>query len=319
MFTKTIQYEVTRIIDPEKLDIGSSYEVSREEDKFCSKEDGKMVFAKRIMATTDPGHPGVYKLVPGSYGDIKQKELVSVSEKNLDYISQIDLVSKTQKFFDAAPKIQNMGLLARRGILLYGKPGCGKTHQLSTAIQKLRGPTTAIYSMSLDEVDANDVIRFFMDNAPQPSVTRLIIVIEDLGGAEVDPAAAARISKSGLLSFLDGTQGAWPVPTAIFATTNYPQNFLENIIDRPGRFDEVIEIDLPTRDTVIKYISELLDRELNEFEIDCIWKGMSIAHAKEAVVRTLIYEDELASYLGKMKQYSDKAQNAFERHSKMGL
>lgn len=316
--SKIVELEVTGVVDFSTLKLGDRFERIDEFDGVYQDNNGRYVYTQRLETEESAGNPGVYNLIPTRTG-LVQRPTTPVLESNLDYMTQIDLVSKTNLFFDKAPKIKEMGLIPRRGLLLYGPPGCGKTHQLNNAIARLGDSKTVIYIVALDEIDVSSLICFFRYNPPHPEVERLIVVIEDLGGAEVDPAAMNRISSSGLLSFLDGTQGAWPVPTAIFATTNYPQNFLENLIDRPGRFDEVIEVLPPSMEAITHYMSDLLKRPLTENEVGGLYNGMTTAHAKEAVLRHLIYGDELTVYLDKMRRYSEKAKSGFNKEGKMGL
>jgi len=57
-----------------------------------------------------------------------------------------------------------------------------------------------------------------------------------------------------LLQLLDG--GIQHSNTVIIATTNYPENLPDRIINRPSRIDRIVEIDMPTREMREIYINK---------------------------------------------------------------
>jgi len=131
------------------------------------------------------------------------------------------------------------GIPYRRGILLHGPPGCGKTSLVTALAGDLRLPivVTPLNSKDLDD----QKLMALMGEAPKDS----IVLIEDIDcalprGADHQSAAMARytgrmpVTFSGLLNAIDGV-GAQE-GRLLFMTTNHLERLDEALI-RPGRVD----------------------------------------------------------------------------------
>lgn len=130
------------------------------------------------------------------------------------------------------------GIPYRRGYLLYGPPGCGK----SSFITALAGEIEfSICLLNLSERGlTDDRLNHLMNIAPEQS----IILLEDIDAAFVSredtPQQKAaydglnRVTFSGLLNCLDGV--ASTEARIVFMTTNYLER-LDPALIRPGRVD----------------------------------------------------------------------------------
>lgn len=126
----------------------------------------------------------------------------------------------------------------KRGVLLYGPPGSGKTLTVRHLLSETPGITAVVL--------AGDSIRFVtqaaeLARAMQPA----IVVLED-----VDLIAADRSLSVGpqpllfaMLDALDGLDGDADV--AFVLTTNRVEVLEQALADRPGRIDLAVEIPLP--------------------------------------------------------------------------
>ncbi|XP_031551642.1 mitochondrial chaperone BCS1-like [Actinia tenebrosa] len=136
------------------------------------------------------------------------------------------------------------GIPYRRGYLLYGPPGCGK----SSFIQALAGELDySICVMNLsDRSLSDDRLNHLMSVAPQQS----IILLEDIDAAFVkkddsmdgskrENVYMNRVTFSGLLNTLDGV--ASTEERIVFMTTNHIDR-LDPALIRPGRVDLQLEI-----------------------------------------------------------------------------
>ncbi|KAK1165459.1 mitochondrial chaperone BCS1 [Acipenser oxyrinchus oxyrinchus] len=143
------------------------------------------------------------------------------------------------KDFIANPKwYADRGIPYRRGYLLHGPPGCGKSSFITALAGKLE---YSICLMSLsDRSLSDDRLNHLLSVAPEQS----IILLEDVDAAFVsrelateNPAAyqgMGRLTFSGLLNALDGV--ASTEARIVFMTTNYIDR-LDPALIRPGRVD----------------------------------------------------------------------------------
>ncbi|KAF2904089.1 hypothetical protein ILUMI_02084 [Ignelater luminosus] len=130
------------------------------------------------------------------------------------------------------------GIPYRRGYLLYGPPGCGKSSYITALAGKLE---FGICVLNLSERGlSDDRLNHLLSVAPQQS----IILLEDIDAAfvsredtqhqKVAYEGLNRVTFSGLLNCLDGV--ASTEARIVFMTTNYLER-LDPALIRPGRVD----------------------------------------------------------------------------------
>lgn len=134
----------------------------------------------------------------------------------------------------------------RRGYLLFGPPGCGKTSLITALSGTLRLPIVlvALGSKSLSD----DALFSALSAAPRDS----IVLIEDVdcafrkGDADERMMGFSRaVTLSGLLNAIDGV--AAQEGRLLFLTTNYKERLTEALI-RPGRVDAQFYIGNASKD-----------------------------------------------------------------------
>ncbi|KAF7309874.1 Mitochondrial chaperone BCS1 [Mycena indigotica] len=178
------------------------------------------------------------------------------------------LVDDARDFLESKPWYAARGIPFRRGYLLYGAPGSGKTSIISSIAGEL---ALDVYIVSLSRVGLDDsALSELISNLPE----KCICLMEDIdcafsqnlnrdepstpadapGGSEGAPpppptamaagASTSRISLSGLLNALDGV--AAQEGRILYATTN-KYTSLDPALCRPGRMDIHVEFKLASR------------------------------------------------------------------------
>ena len=164
-----------------------------------------------------------------------------------------------------------------RGLMFVGKPGTGKTLVGKILMNTLKGATFIwVSSRDFHKVGSNTALKLGFELARDlaPSV----LFMEDIDTWLRD------YSIDLLKTEMDGLKENKGMITIL--TSNNPQEFPDALLDRPGRFHDVLDFALPTKEMrkemLVKWIQEdieddLMKSILNETE------GYSGAHVRELV------------------------------------
>lgn len=143
-----------------------------------------------------------------------------------------DLLNDVRTFLDSQSWYNERGIPYRRGYLLEGPPGSGKT-SIVTAIATEVELNVCVLALSSTTM-SDDVLRRLMGDMPSGS----ILLLEDIDalfkGREAIKGTARGITFSGLLNAIDGI--ATKNGRILFMTTNHPEK-LDPALIRPGRVD----------------------------------------------------------------------------------
>lgn len=195
------------------------------------------------------------------------------------------------QFVKQRERLTNFKQETKKGILLCGPPGTGKTHTIHYLINALKDHTTLL--ISAEQVG---LLSEYMTLARllQPS----IVVIEDVDLIARDranlngPCAEAMLNK--LLNEMDGLK---PDADILFIlTTNRPETLEAALASRPGRVDQAIEYPLPDetgRHKLIRLYSQgvrLADEVVTEMVRRT--EGVSPAFIKELMRRSVQFHVE---------------------------
>lgn len=299
--------------------IGETLELSsREKEYYEFTSSGVLKFENLQYRKIPVIAPGVFVVKTNPYG-ATLKNIKPVREPDVPGLITVDLSTRINRFFEKEGKLRELGLeLVKYGILLHGPAGTGKTHSINnTVLNSIVDDGLALY-FSMENTSIGTVVEFLDDNEPPDSIKKLFIIIEDLGGGErPDMDRDVVGSGSDLLTFLDGNSmpAHWQrMPIVIISTTNYPKLFLANLTDRPGRFDEVIEIPQPTPEACITYAESLLKRQCTDFELKSLSKGgLSLAHIRGAVIRQLVYDEPMHVTIEAMRAWSEEVKKSIKK------
>ena len=163
----------------------------------------------------------------------------------------------------------------RRGVLLHGPPGNGKTSLIRMIGGRL--PKIPFLLMRSDrEVDdraVRRVIERWQKQAPAA------LVIEDLNWL------LKHVDVAQFLNLLDGIERQDAKGLLLLATTNHPEQLDPAVNNRPGRFDVTIE--LPNPDKTLR--RAFFDKNLSDVAAESLAKaadkadGLSFAHLREVL------------------------------------
>jgi SpoVK/Ycf46/Vps4 family AAA+-type ATPase len=189
-------------------------------------------------------HPGIYSIKKTSRG-LKLETTSFVSDKILEtFVNTQNITDKIDCFFNKLDLYPQMGIdIPKRGMLLYGPPGSGKSTAINVVANKYvaDGKTTVII-WHTDKYESHQ-IKDFIKSFEYDGTEKLILIVEDIGGVEMEDRRMP--SDSSLLSLLDNQEKTFKIPVFILATTNYVNNFQSNLVNRRGRFDDKIKVGCP--------------------------------------------------------------------------
>lgn len=252
------------------------------------------------------------KLVPGKYSirwnpdlgmyifqkeELKLDELLELPNNVFtEVLNDINYFWENKKLFD------KYRFTYKRGILLWGNPGCGKTSLTALLSQQVINKGGIVISIN----NYND-LESYVSNIPnvfrkiEPN-TPLLNIFEDLDGL----VKSSEIETL-LLNVLDGFGQNDNVVN--IACTNYPENLKDRILNRPSRFDKRYYIGLPDASVRKFYFESKIFKEDiekmggNDF-IDNIvsqTEGLTIAHLGEFVKSVFIFGNDIDSTISLLK------------------
>jgi hypothetical protein len=266
-------------------------------------------------ATTARLPAGLYRFVSTPQGLIINKVRCDTDKLiALPDTASEEVMTEIKRFWKLRPRFLERGLIHKRGVLMMGPPGSGKTATVQQLIQTIITEYDGI-AVFLDHptvaAQALQMIRRVEPDRP------IIALMEDFD------ALLARFQENEFLSLLDGES---QVSNIVFvATTNYPEKLDRRFIDRPSRFDLVIEVGMPSPAARAYYLQHK-ETSLTEDELD-EWvdrtAGFSIAHLRELIVLTKVFDmslDMAVTRLEAMRENRPSSENLDDgRRSSLGF
>lgn len=193
------------------------------------------------------------QIFTGEYGDwslATERPKRSIESVVLPRGMAEHLVEDLEHFLGAADWYAERGVPYRRGYLLYGPPGCGKT-SIVLALASRFNMGVAVINLTAVQDDAQLLMCF--RNAPRNT----FFLIEDIDAAFVkrEHKDARGATFSGLLNAIDGI--ASRSGQVLFMTTNHIERLDEALI-RPGRVDVRLHVPLADADQAARLYKRFL-------------------------------------------------------------
>jgi hypothetical protein len=252
--------------------------------------EASSAFLRRIgtlMATHHAFRERVVALTPvqGFGGGLRTEFLVRPQLTRDDVIlsdSVLDAIERlTVKFSERAISMRAGGRHLRRGLLLHGPPGTGKTHTIRYLVSRLCDRTVFILSgQGLAAIGAS----VSLARRLQPAV----VVLEDVdlvAEERTRPHAGTNPVLFELLNQMDGVEEDADI--VFILTTNRPDLLEPALASRPGRVDLAVEIPLPSSPDRLRLL-ELYAQGLVVDGVDWQPSVAATAGASAAYLRELV-------------------------------
>jgi len=250
------------------------------EQYFCQYNIEQGSNFRPSSKTIDILPPGLYKAQDDQFGNFFSKESLDISELIRFPDSMADtVIDEFDTFWTMKDRYLDRGEPHKRGFLLWGPPGGGKTCTVSFIIKDFISQGNVVFIFNYNLMSA---LRSFKNIEPDRKV---LIVMED-----IDSLIKDRHEEQAVLEFLDGS--IQHSNTIVIATTNYPEDLPDRIINRPSRFDRVTYVGVPSLKDRILYLTEK-SKNLSKPQIKGWAKetdGWTLAHLKELIIAVEVFD-----------------------------
>ena len=222
-----------------------------------------------VYTVTDMGGPNVY--------ETQIKTSRSFSTIDLDEGIKRNLLNDVDKFFSPGRRewYGKLGIPYKRGYLLQGHPGTGKSSIALALAGHIKG---GLYTIALGQVNSEGHLVRLFDKVPSGSV----LLLEDVDSSGIDRENIARetppsptgdpymdafrrvkkkITLSGLLNAIDALHEG----VLLVMTTNEPET-LDKALIRPGRVDKQFHIGCASQHVAGEIFKRFYDAEDSEKE-----------------------------------------------------
>ncbi len=205
-------------------------------------------FATEVCAFCNDPRKAVLRFTAGCFSHDHELWRVIADSSFDDLVLASDLkeriIEDFTSFLGARTEYERYGVPHKRGVLLVGPPGNGKTHCLRALIKLLAVPCIYVTSLKHKYSTEDESIDMVFRRAKE--ITPCVLVFEDLDAMIHDK------NRSFFLNKLDGLATASGLVT--LATTNHPDRLDPAIVERPSRFDRKYHFELPSSAERARYL-----------------------------------------------------------------
>lgn len=203
------------------------------------------------------------------------------------------IVADLQSFWDNKEKFIQYNLNPKRGIILHGDPGCGKTSLIYLLVEEIkkRDGITIYFDVPQNWIEIAKLVRKVEKTRP------ILCIIEDID------LVISKYGEEPFLNFLDGLNSITNV--VYVATTNNLEKIPERIKDRPSRFDKKYVIKKPTdNDRKLYFETKLIEADKKKYDLTKLvkdTKNFTMAHLKEVFISLYILDNPYDEVLKRLK------------------
>lgn len=215
-----------------------------------------------------------------------------------------DILEEIETFWTKGDVFKENGFLHRRGYLLHGPPGSGKTALSLLIINDIINRGGVVLNGSYPSILQKAISDFREIEPDRP----IICLYEDID------AIIEYQGESDVLAILDGEDQTDKVLN--IATTNYPEKLDKRIVNRPRRFDRILRIGMPDESLRRQYLEYKLDLAPEEME-EWLEKsdGFSFAALSDLIVSTKCFGYSLEEAAARVRGtlFSKKDSEGYEK------
>lgn len=247
------------------------------------------------MAETHDALPcGLYRCDVTPHGPILIKQRVETDTLlELPDDAGASIISEFEQFWQIGAKFRERGFLHKRGFLLWGPPGSGKTSTVQLLVKRLVEEQDGIVLL----LDSPHAAALCLQMARKIEPKRpMIAIMEDFD------ALVRKFGENEYLALLDGEA---QVDNIVFlGTTNYPEFLDKRFVDRPSRFDTIRYIGMPSAAARKLYL-QTKEPSLEGKDLEA-WvahsEGFSVAHLKEMIIAVKCFEQPLEVVVKRLEE-----------------
>jgi len=286
----------------EEMPVGEYEAAKLRERYFCQYNIEHGSNYRPSSKTIETLPPGLYKASEDQYGTFFSKEHLDMSEliRFPDSIADT-VIDEFEIFWKMKGRYLDRGEPHKRGFLLWGPPGGGKTCTVSFIIKDFIAQGNIVFVFNYNLMGA---LSSFKNIEPNRKV---LVVMED-----IDSLIKDRHEEQAVLEFLDGS--IQHSNTIVIATTNYPEDLPDRIINRPSRFDRVSYVGVPSYNDRILYLTKK-SKSLSKPQIKGWAKetdAWTLAHLKELIIAVEVFDldyDETIKRINTMRAKQEHSEN----------
>ena len=239
--------------------------------------------------------PGTYRIQvtpQGAY--FSPQRIVTDNLLRLPDAKSDEVIREIERFWTLKSRFTKFGFTHKRGFLLWGPPGSGKTSTVALVSKQLVEAGGVVVIGNCHPVLLSSMLSDFRQVEPQRP---LVVLLEDLD------TIISQHGEHETLALLDGESS---VDNVVFvATTNYPEHLDGRVVNRPSRFDRVVKIGMPSPAARKLYIeSRGVPGDVRRW-VD-LTEGFSLAHIKELIIGVCCFEGDLDAEADRLRGMSKK-------------